>query len=59
MLEGEVYAVKTGLAILIYFEKEFMKMSYFKIIKQLRNIQQGKIQESRFFKIINEIKINE
>lgn len=29
LLDGEIYAIKTGLAILQYYETQFMKMSYF------------------------------
>jgi hypothetical protein len=33
MLDGEIFAIKTGLAILIYFESRFQKESHFKIIE--------------------------
>ncbi len=59
MLDGEIFAIKTGLALLKYFESQFIKLSYFKIIKHLRNMQGGKIKESRLFKIIEAIDINE
>ena len=29
MLDGEIFAIKTGLAILQYFESQFLKLSYF------------------------------
>ena len=33
LLDGEIYAIKTALAILMYFEKQFLKESHFKIAK--------------------------
>lgn len=33
MLDGELFAIRTGLAILKNFENRFMTMSYFKIVK--------------------------
>ncbi len=41
LLEGEIFTIRTGLALLKYFENQFLKQSYFKIIKQLKNMQGG------------------
>jgi hypothetical protein len=32
LLDGEIFAIKTGLAILVYFESRFLKETHFKII---------------------------
>lgn len=58
MLDGEIFAIKTGLAILQYFENQFLKMSYFQIIKQLKNLSGGLLEEDKFFNIIESIKID-
>jgi hypothetical protein len=33
MLDGEIFAIKTGLAILQFFESKFLKETHFKIIR--------------------------
>jgi hypothetical protein len=41
LLDGEIYAIKVALGLLMYLEKELMNQSYNRIIKLLRgpNIQ--------------------
>ena len=36
MLDGEIFAIKTGLALLQYHEKELMNQSYYRIVRCLR-----------------------
>lgn len=59
MLDGEVFTIKTGLALLQYFESTFLKQSHFKIMKQLKNMQNGAVDEDNLFKLIEKIKVNE
>ena len=58
MLDGEIFAIKVGLAILQYFESQFLKQSYFQIIKQLKTLQGGCIEEGRLFGLIEQISID-
>ena len=58
MLDGEIFAIKTGLALLQYFENQFLKQSYFTIIKQLKNMRDGAVEEDKLFNIIENIQID-
>jgi len=58
LLDGEIFAIKTGLAILKIFEKSFLKQSSYSIIKQLRDMHQGGIDEERLFSLIDSIDID-
>lgn len=55
MLDGEIFAIKTGLAILQYLENSLLKQSYFQIVKQLKNLHGGILEEEKFFTMISEI----
>jgi len=56
MLDGEIFAIKVGLAILQYFECQFLKQTYFQIIKQLKNL--GLMDEGRLFGLAEEMAID-
>jgi hypothetical protein len=45
LLDGEIFAMKTGLAILILFESKFLKETHFKIIEQLKDMHNRAIDE--------------
>lgn len=51
ILDGEIFAFKTGLGILAYFESKFLKQCHFQIKEQLSNMR-GLVDEHRLFAII-------
>lgn len=53
ILDGEVFGLRTGLAILTYFESTFLKQCHFQIKKTLANMQ-GLLDEEKLFAIIED-----
>lgn len=54
-LDGEIFAIKTAIAILIYLERKLIKEGHFKIIQQLKDLHNGVIDEQKLFSIIEKI----
>jgi hypothetical protein len=61
-LDGEIFAIKTGLALLRYHESALTNQSYYKIISFLRGEAPRRsaiqVEEDRFFKVIEAIEID-
>eukprot|EP01022_Parablepharisma_sp_SALTPOND_P004529 TRINITY_DN120462_c2_g1_i1.p1 TRINITY_DN120462_c2_g1~~TRINITY_DN120462_c2_g1_i1.p1 ORF type:complete len:674 (-),score=78.24 TRINITY_DN120462_c2_g1_i1:3202-5223(-) len=66
MLDGEVFAIKVGIAILKYFENIFLKVqltytnkqeTHYNIMETLKNMQK-KINEEKLFEIIDKLEIS-
>ena len=53
ILDGEIFAFKTGLAILHYFQTKFLKECHFQIKEQLGNMR-GLVDEHHLFGIIED-----
>ena len=53
LLDGEVFILKAGIAILKYFEGRFLKMCHYQI-KELLGDMRGQIDEHRLFAIIED-----
>ena len=53
ILDGEIFAFKTGLALLSYFQSKFLKQCHFQIKETLSNMR-GLIDEHRLFAIIED-----
>lgn len=51
ILDGEIFAFKTGLAILAYFQSKFLKQCHFQIKEMLSNMR-GLVDEYELFAII-------
>ena len=58
MLDGEIFAIKTGIGLLKYFESKFLKESHFQIIRQLNNMRNGIIDEDKLFRLIEKVEID-
>lgn len=57
MLEGEVYAIKVGIAILKYFEIELKMMTFDSAIKFLKELPKD-LDEDLLFSLIERVKVS-
>ena len=57
ILDGEIFALRMGLALLKYFEKELVKLPHNQIMNLLMDMT-GRIEEEELFAMVERIEVN-
>ena len=57
ILDGEIFALRVGLALLKYFEKELVKLPHNQIVNLLMDMR-DRVEEEELFGIVARIELN-
>jgi len=53
ILDGEIFAIRVGLAVLMYFSSTFMRQSHSAIVEQLQNLRSSNLDEDSLFDLLD------